>query len=109
MRVLVQRSLNSKVEVNGKKYTTQYQHLASINVKVGQTVRKTDVIGYSGGYKGVTYWDSCSTGAHLHFTVLTGWIGSDYYWSSDPDSGYYKNLIDPRTVVSIPYSWSTRY
>ena len=95
--------------VNGKKYTTQYQHLASINVKVGQTVRKTDVIGYSGGYKGVTYWDSCSTGAHLHFTVLTGWIGSDYYWSSDPDSGYYKNLIDPRTVVSIPYSWSTRY
>jgi len=43
--------------------TTRYGHLDSYNVKVGQTVKRGDIIGFMGstGY---------STGPHLHYEVL---------------------------------------
>ncbi len=88
--------------INGKRYTTQYQHLYSINVKVGQQVDRNTAIGTVGGgstsskYGG---YDTCTTGAHLHFSLATGWYGTDYVayssWVShlvDGGSKQYANI-----------------
>ncbi len=88
--------------VKGKIYRTRYMHLASINVKMGQEVIVTTVIGKSGG-GGYTLrrnggWDKCSTGAHLHFMVLLGSDGS--------------STINPRKMISFPSkgrSFSSRW
>ena len=61
--------------VNGKKYTSAYLHLLTINVKVGTKVSNTTVIGTVGGGKGTKSWDKCSTGAHLHLGLGNGWYG----------------------------------
>lgn len=82
--------------VNGKKYTSVYMHLLSINVSVGQSVSAYSVIGTVGG--GTTYYDSCSTGAHLHLSMATGWYGSTYV----DYSTYISRLFDPRTFLGIP-------
>lgn len=85
--------------VNGQYYTSVYMHLHIINVSVGDIVTKDTVIGYSGGDPRVTTWDSCSTGGHVHLSMLYGRVGTDYLaWSS----GFYSNLIDPRQVVNLP-------
>lgn len=91
--------------VNGQKFTSQYQHLYKINVKKGDYVTKNTIIGTVGGAAAYTPWDSCSTGAHLHFGLLKNWIGTDYAWA---DSKYYANLVDPRTYISMPSYFSTR-
>lgn len=94
--------------VNGKYYTSLYMHLRSINVTKGQTVTKNTVIGYVGGDSS-TPWDHCSTGAHTHFTMLTGLVGTDYRaWSS----AFYSHLVNPRNYVNFPAlgkSYSNRY
>lgn len=71
--------------IKGVKYRTVYMHLHSINVKVGDIVTITSVIGTVGG--GESY-DSCSTGAHLHFGIMKGWSGYTYY--------------NPRNYVKFP-------
>lgn len=92
--------------VDGKPYTSLYMHLYQINVKVGDVVSGNTVIGTVGGDPGVTYWDKCSTGSHLHFTLLNGLVGDDYLaWSST----FYASLIDPRTKVSFPAYGSSFY
>ena len=58
--------------VNGVAYTTYYFHLLSINVKVGDAVTADTVIGTVGGGPKTRSYDSCSTGAHLHFGVSKG-------------------------------------
>lgn len=93
--------------INGKKYTTGYYHLAYISVSVGQNVTQNTKIGARGGSK-AEYWDGCSTGAHLHFTVSTGNWGNDY----NRYSGFISRNIDPRKVVNIPAlgkSFNNRY
>lgn len=84
--------------VNGKYYTSVYMHLQSINVSKGTTVTKNTVIGYSGGGS-TTPWDRCTTGPHLHFTLLNGLVGTDYRaWSST----FYSKLLNPRSYVNFP-------
>ena len=61
--------------LKGTQYRTLYMHLHTINVKVGQVVDLYTQIGTVGG--GESY-DGCSTGPHLHLTVLKGWSGSTY-------------------------------
>ena len=78
--------------IKGKIYRTRYMHLATINVRMGQEVIVTTKIGTSGG-GGYTLkknggWDTCSTGAHLHFMILPGSTGS--------------STINPRSMVSFP-------
>lgn len=73
-------------EVNGKAYTIQYAHVLTVNVKVGQTVTINDVIATVGGGAKTSYYDRCSTGAHLHYGISTGYYlggGADGYssWS----------------------------
>lgn len=82
--------------INGKRYTTVYMHLNTINVKLGQKVTSQSVIGTVGGQKGT--YDTCTTGAHLHFGMGTGWYGSDYTSSST----WKANSVNPVTKVSFP-------
>lgn len=58
--------------VNGKSYTHYYFHLLNINVKVGDSVTTETVIGTVGGGSKTRSYDKCSTGAHLHFGIATG-------------------------------------
>jgi murein DD-endopeptidase MepM/ murein hydrolase activator NlpD len=78
--------------VKGKKVTTVYMHLHTINVKVGEYVLLNTVIGTSGG--GEKY-DYCTTGPHLHFGVKV--------------SGSY---VNPRNYIDFPArykNWSSRW
>ena len=89
--------------IGGSYYTTYYAHLSKINVSVGQTVYTNTVVAYSGNT------GSCTTGAHLHFTitrkaryVTAGMYGIPanqvYYTYADLT----RNAIDPKSMVSFP-------
>ncbi|MCM1310426.1 MAG: M23 family metallopeptidase [Bacteroides sp.] len=53
----------NRIDINhGFSYTTRYAHLSKISVKVGQTVKRGDLIGYSGN-------TGKSTGPHVHYEV----------------------------------------
>ena len=83
--------------INGKRYTSCYMHLLTINVSVGDKVTNQTIVGTVGGGK-ETPWDSCSTGAHLHFGLGTGWYGTTY-------TSYAKwvaNLVDPKNYLKLP-------
>lgn len=84
--------------INGKKYTSAYLHLLTINVKVGTKVSNTTVIGTVGGGKGTKAWDSCSTGAHLHLGLGTGWYGNTYM----SYSSWVSHLVDPAQALNLP-------
>lgn len=67
-----------QVLIGGKKYTVQYAHLLQVNVKVGDVVNVNTVIGQQGGGPKTQKWESCSTGSHLHFGVVEGYITTKY-------------------------------
>lgn len=98
--------------VNGQFYTSLYMHMRDIYVNVGDRVDKNTIIGTVGGNPYVEYWDSCSTGEHLHFTMFYGRVGIDY---PSYGSAYYANRVDPRVLVNFPalessfYDRTTRY
>lgn len=58
-----------KHRINGKEYTSVYMHLHSISVKLNDFVTASSVVGKSGG--GESY-DYCTTGPHLHFSIMKG-------------------------------------
>lgn len=97
---------------NGKTYTTMYMHLAQVLVNKNDTVTKDTVIGIMGGGhnpktpSNYTPWDTCTTGAHNHFTIATGLYGIDYKsWSA-----FMSHTFDPRSIVNFPsgrYNWFT--
>ncbi len=92
------------VTVGGVKYTTFYYHLLSVNVKVGQVVTQNDVIGTVGGYstsKSHGGYDSCTTGAHLHFGVAKGWFGG----TSVPNSSV---IVPPGFNNKYGYRFTSR-
>lgn len=63
--------------VNGVAYTTEYAHMLRINVEPGQTVTASTQIGAVGGGSNTWYYDSCTSGVHLHYTVAYGhYLGS---------------------------------
>ena len=64
--------------VNGQKYTSEYGHLTSIYVKVGQTVTPSTVIGTVGGDSSTFYYDKCTTGPHLHYSISYNHYLKDY-------------------------------
>ena len=56
--------INHGKDVDGYNYGTRYQHMDSATpLKVGQTVKAGDVVGYVGA-------SGAATGAHLHFEIL---------------------------------------
>lgn len=86
--------------INGKKYTTEYAHLRTINVSIGQTVTKNTMIGTMGGDQNTEYWDQCSQQQHLHFGIATGHYLRDYYsWNT-----FLANTFDPRKIVNFPFT-----
>lgn len=64
------------VNIAGVQYTTWYYHLLRFNVEVGDIVTTDTIIGYVGGYSTSSRhggYDTCTTGAHLHFGVQKGY------------------------------------
>ena len=84
--------------INGKKYTSAYLHLLSINVKVGDSVTSNTVIGKVGGGKKTQSWEKCSTGAHLHFTLAEGWYGRTY----SSYSTFLAKTFKPQKTLKLP-------
>lgn len=95
--------------VNGRKYTSGYFHLKTINVVIGQTVTHNSVIGTTGGAKKGTStntYDSCTTGPHLHLQVSTGHYqryvtvrgqsGLHISWSA-----WNKNSFNPKDIINF--------
>lgn len=86
--------------VNGQKYTTEYAHLRTIDVSIGQTVTKNTMIGTMGGDQNTEYWDQCSQQQHLHFGIAKGHYLRDYYsWNT-----FLANTFDPRKIVNFPFT-----
>ena len=93
--------------VNGQKYTLEYAHLYSVNVKEGQNVTTATQIGTVGGYTtSIAYggYDRCTTGAHLHYGVSKGHYGVDYSsWNA-----YIANNIRPSGYPGVGGRFSSR-
>ena len=68
--------------VNGKEFVTVYMHVHTIKVNLGDYVTVNTVIAGSGG--GESY-DYCTTGPHLHFSIMKG-----------------KSYLEPTNYVSFP-------
>lgn len=95
--------------VNGKKWTSVSMHLLTVNVRMGQAVTSQTVIGLSGGKstaKPNGGYDKCTTGAHLHLSLATGWYEKDYMSYNT----YRSNLVNPRKYIDLPKGgWSKRW
>lgn len=90
--------------VNGKSYTTVYMHLLTINVYKGQKVTSDTVIGKMGGYstsKDHGGYDTCTSGAHLHFGISSG--------HHSTTSAFNSYSINPRSIYTFPYGWGYFY
>ncbi len=92
--------------INGEEYTTAYCHLLSFNVEVGDVVTEDTIIAYVGGDSSTWYYDKCTTGAHLHFSLSVGWYLGDGYSSY---SKYMSDLVNPANYVYFPYHFTSRY
>lgn len=88
--------------VNGKKFTTVYMHLLSIdeNIKVNTVVTDQTVIAKVGGgstAKSKGGYDTCTTGTHLHFGIADGWNATSFNsYSFNPR----EKLVFPKLVYS---------
>lgn len=91
--------------INGKKYTSGYMHLLSINVKVGDSVTSNTVIGTVGGGAKTQKWESCSTGAHLHFMLADGWYGSTY----TSYNTFLSKVFDAKKELNLPDKYKYWY
>lgn len=100
--------------VNGKAYTTEYAHLTDMYVKVGQYVTKGTVIGTSGGDRSTFYYDRCTSGSHLHYS-----IGEGYYLGAGEYGYKSKSLYNKKTFPTADqkvsglkskkgWTWSSR-
>ena len=90
--------------IGGKQITTGYMHLLTIKVSIGDQVDSNTVIGTVGGGSG-TYWDSCSTGAHLHYMIADGWYGKTY----TSYSTFVSKLQDAQKVLNLPNKYTYWY
>ena len=98
--------------VDGQKYTIEMAHLRSINVKIGDVVQKGQVIATQGGDSSTWYYDSCTTGTHMHYSISYGYYFTNATWNGF--STFQKNT-KATSVQSISgfknekgWKWSTR-
>lgn len=84
--------------VNGKKYTVEFAHLRDIKVKIGDVVSKGQVIGTVGGDSSTWYYDSCTSGTHLHYAISYGYYFTDATWNG---FNTFKNNTKATSVQSI--------
>lgn len=93
--------------INGRQVTSMYMHLLTINVNLGDQVTSGTVVGTVGGGSGTSAWERCSTGAHLHFTLASGWYGKTYISYGT----FLANTFDPQKTLGLPNKgiyWSGR-
>ncbi len=96
-------------EVQGKAYTIQYAHVLDVYVNVGDTVTINDVIATVGGGPKTWSYERCSTGAHLHYGVSTG-----YYLGGGPDgysswSKFVASSVQPVGFPALGIWWYSRW
>lgn len=98
--------------VDGQKYTIEFAHLRSIKVKIGQVVKKGQVIATQGGDSSTWYYDSCTTGTHLHYSISYGYYFTNATWNGF--STFQKNT-KATSIQSISgfknqkgWKWTTR-
>lgn len=98
--------------VDGQKYTIEFAHLRSIKVKIGDVVKKGQVIATQGGDSSTWYYDSCTTGTHLHYSISYGYYFTNATWNGF--STFQKNT-KATSVQSISgfknqkgWKWTTR-
>ena len=103
------RKIYIQHNVNGKIYTSGYLHLRRIDVEVGQIVTKDTQIGIMGGYRanGYEYWDTCTTGSHLHLEISTGNFNAGTYYSYRSTATNYVNF--PKTLYKDWYDRITKF
>ncbi|TAJ09305.1 M23 family peptidase [Marinilabiliaceae bacterium JC017] len=78
-----------RVEIDhGFGYTTLYAHMSKFNVKVGQKVRRGDVIGFVGN-------TGSSTGPHVHYEVHVKGkkVNPQHYYFNDLSAEEYDEMI----------------
>lgn len=85
------------IQHTGDHYYSAYAHLESMNVSVGQTVSKGQVIGSMGntGY---------STGVHLHFVIATELWGNNENNTIDPEI-YLDSYVPPDPEPSTDFDY----
>lgn len=101
------RKLYIQHNINGQVYTSGYLHLRQINVKIGQVVSKDEVIGIMGGNPATEYWDTCTTGAHLHLEISLGTFGNNDYYDRRVSSANYVNF--PKSMYSYWYDRTKKF
>jgi murein DD-endopeptidase MepM/ murein hydrolase activator NlpD len=76
------RGYGNVVEIaHGYGYRTRYAHLSGFNCRVGQRIRRGEVLGYVGN-------TGLSTAPHLHYEVLNDGV------KVDPINYFYNDLSD---------------
>ncbi len=99
--------------VNGKKYTLEFAHLRTINVKIGQTVRQGQIIATSGGDKSTWSYDTCTTGDHLHYAISSGYYFGDATWNAFYTFKANTTPTGNQTISGFKnkygWRWSSRY
>lgn len=78
---------------HGFGYVTTYAHMSKFNVKVGQKVKRGDIIGFVGT-------TGISTGPHLHYEVVKKGQKVNpqlYYFQEDLDADDYERMIEIST------------
>ena len=98
--------------VNGQKYTVELAHLRSIKVNIGDIVQKGQIIATQGGDSSTWYYDSCTTGTHMHYSISYGYYFTNATWNGF--STFQKNT-KATSVQSISglknqrnWKWTTR-
>lgn len=95
-------SIHIRHIINGKYYTSVYQHLSVYEVSRNQVVYRGQEIALSGN-------TGKSFGAHLHFALFYGWAGYDYpiwdrtYFSNGTYYSKYETMwFNPRFMIDFP-------
>ena len=85
----------------------EYPRFYNLDDKNGVTHKVTSetVIGHVGGGRKTQSWESCSTGAHLHFMLGYGWYGSTY----SSYSTWISNLFDAKKTLNLPNKYTYWY
>lgn len=91
-----QAGFGNMVQINHQNgYSTSYAHMKAYKVKVGQKVKRGDIIGYIGS-------TGLSTGPHLHYEVIKDGVKMDPlgYFYNDLSPDEYKRIFTMATKMS---------